>query len=241
MKKTYKTTKKVKRNKKRKTRKHYRKYKKGGVKLTEELTEKGAKNRLFETNVDGTKIRYVIPCTFLFKEVQQTRIPSFFIKKDSSLQKISIQIEKGKFIDYLVEINGNLYAIMRLYGFTNWNNGALAQLTNKDLFIKIKNDAIHIKEIKSGDKIIDTDIVIKHNDFDDIGDYYFLKDSDANVIQLKRDKYELLSELKNETEKKNYDLLVRFRSTEIIKSHAKEVAADVVIDEVAASIFDNIL
>jgi len=45
----------------------------------------------------------------------------------------------------------------------------------------------------------------------------------------------------NETEKKNYDLLVRFRSTEFVKNNAKEVAADVVVDEIAGSIFDNIL
>jgi hypothetical protein len=205
--------------KKQNTKKQNAKKQRGGFIKTEEITKSGSKNRAFETIVGNDKIRYVIPQTLLLKEVNQIRIPSFIVNVNNKNYKTSIQTPNGKFIDYLVDINGIIYGIMRLYGFFNFNAGAFAHFTNDDLFIKLDPSVLHFEYVKSSSSnhcINDVNIILDIQNFISIKDNYFWKDNDTTVIQLKPNTFKTVNS------GEVYDILVRFRSIEHIKNNIKK-------------------
>ena len=175
----------------------------------EEITKNNAENRIFKTDVGGKTIYYIIPNTLILKKVDQTRIPSFNIKG----KKVSIQIGDGKFIDYLLYIDGKIYAIMRLYGWFNINRGVFAHWTNDDLFIEINPETIQFDPKENGT----IHSIFSNKYYTQITKRYTLQDPDAKVFQLQPNTFKKVN--RSDT---FYNTLVRFRSVEILKNDVKE-------------------
>ncbi len=85
-------------------------------------------NRFFITETLGHKIVYVIPSnTIVFKDVASLRVPAFNIFMNNTYISCNLKRRK-KFINYLVLINNEWYAIMRI--FRALNSGVFSAWTN---------------------------------------------------------------------------------------------------------------
>ncbi len=85
-------------------------------------------NRFFKTETLGHKIIYVIPSnTLLLKNVDSLRVPAFKIFMNNKYVSCNLKRSK-KFINYLVVINNEWYAIMRI--FRALNTGIFSAWTN---------------------------------------------------------------------------------------------------------------
>jgi len=226
---------------------------------SQEVTKQGAKNRMYKTSVrDDTLFRYVIPQTFFMKQVEQVRIPSFYVKTNALSNhpfKATLQRKKNNFIDYIVEITFDYHgqrvtemcAIMRLYGWTNFNRGVFAGLTNPNLFLYLKKGVVQFKEKRDGNEIADVDILLDSTQWEEKKDKtYLLQDDDTVFYELKADAFESLRDLKNgkgSTKDKDsiakfkimYQRLERFRNIELVKNQAKQEVAE----DVAEGVFEG--
>jgi hypothetical protein len=111
-----------------------------------ETTPLNAVNRSFTTTVvlngQQNKVDYILPYTFNLKKVNSILVPSFFVTLESN-QPVKCNIKIGRrYVNYLVYINNDWYAIMRIFGI---NTGLLASFTST-VFIKLKKNTIHLNK-----------------------------------------------------------------------------------------------
>lgn len=111
--------------------------------------KKITKNSFFSFSSKIYNIEYIIPNNFLFlKDPSSFLTPYFNVNlfdeatKKTESKNCSIQIEEPnnntrvKFVEYIININGEWYIMMRIYGI---NTGVLATLTNI-VFYKLFNN-----------------------------------------------------------------------------------------------------
>jgi hypothetical protein len=102
-------------------------------------------NRFFQTTTLNQLLTYVIPSnTIAFKNVESARVPAFNIfsidPQTNTPSYIPCNLKRGKkFINYLVNINNEWYAIMRI--FRALNTGVFSAWTNT-IFYKFSPNSL---------------------------------------------------------------------------------------------------
>ncbi len=110
-------------------------------------------NRFFQTTTLNQLVTYVIPSnTLLFKNVESSRVPAFniFSVINNQPSYIPCNLKRGKkFINYLVNINNEWYAIMRIFRalntgiFSAWTNTIFYKFAPNSLLFDNNNFNIH--------------------------------------------------------------------------------------------------
>lgn len=104
-------------------------------------------NRFFQTTTLNQPLTYVIPSnTLIFKNVESARVPAFNIYSSNRASFVSCNLKRGKkFINYLVNINNDWYAIMRIFRalntgiFSAWTNTIFFKFSPNSLFFDKNN------------------------------------------------------------------------------------------------------
>jgi len=173
-------------------------------------------NKTYETIVTPDsnieyKVFFVTPQTFVFNNINSTRVPTFII--NGEVQNLKI---KNRYVNYLVKINDIWYAILRIVFALNTSFFASYTYT---IFYKLK-DVIEFEDYNNS-------ITINENKYDRTKEFTLgiFKGTSKTMI-LKKETYEPIT-------KKNGDIFLalrKFRNVQLesfaIKQDAAEYAAD---------------
>jgi hypothetical protein len=190
-------------------------------------TKKITKNSWFSSKIYN--IEYITPTFLLLKDPNSTRIPYFNVNLDRNgtitKEVSSIQIEvpnstQRKFIEYLVCIDGDWYAMMRLYGlglnegvFATWTNTVFFKINNN--WFDLKDNSIHVK--------LNTDVVemplSSLNIFQRVVNLHEITNGNQIILKLNTGTYTPI------TSGDIYYILRQFRNEQLINAGVKEEAA----------------
>lgn len=185
--------------------------------------ENTAYNKTYQTLVtpDSGKeytVFFITPQTFLFNNINATRVPTFIINNE--IQNIKI---KNRYVNYLVRIEGIWYAILRIVFALNTTFFASYTYT---IFYKFNNGVIKFDENTNNIRIND-EFYDKTKEFT-LG---FFKDKTATML-LKETSYEPITDKSGDI----FYVLRKFRNVQLgsfaLKQGAVDSAADTALDTV---------
>jgi hypothetical protein len=180
-------------------------------------------NKTYETIVtpdSGKKytVLFITPQTFLFNNINATRVPTFIINNE--IQNLKI---KNRFVNYLVKIEDTWYAILRIVFALNTSFFASYTYT---IFYKLNKGVIQFNENKNSIKINE-----KYYDKTKESTLGFFKDKSETLV-LKENIYEPITDKSGDI----FYALRKFRNVQLesfaLKQSAVDTAADSAIDMV---------
>jgi hypothetical protein len=180
----------------------------------------GKMNYTWDTciNMNGiyNHIFYITSQNVLIKSIETLQIPEFMAKVEleNRLQKIQCKIKiEDKFVGCFLNICGEWYAIMRLFGKT-LNTGYLARTEKNKAFYKLTNLSFGLDVENPNDG--DSSITITSKYFDEDNTMYLFKTSSSKMIVLKNC-------FENITKQNDvFKVLQRFRQEKIFAHSGKE-------------------
>ena len=184
-------------------------------------------NKTYETLVtpDSGKeytVFFITPQTFLFNNINATRVPTFIINNE--IQNLKI---KNRYVNYLVRIEGFWYAILRIVFALNTSFFASYTYT---IFYKLNNGVIQFEDNNNS-------ITINPEYYDKTKEFTlgFFKDKSETMV-LKETSYEAITDKSGDI----FYALRKFRNVQLesfaLKQGAVDTATDVAVDT-AFSIF----
>jgi len=189
--------------------------------------KKITKNNWFSSKIYN--IEYIIPTVLFLKDPNSTIIPYFNVNLNDNGKKTeevaSFQIEvpnstQKKFIEYLICIDGEWYAMMRIYGL-GLNEGVFATWTNT-IFFKINNNWFNLTDNSINLKL-NTDVIkmplSSLNIFQRVVNIQELTNGNQIILKLSSGTYTPI------TSGEIYYILRQFRNEQLINAGVKEEAA----------------
>ena len=174
-------------------------------------------NKTYETVVtpDSGKeytFFFMTPQTFLFNNINATRVPTFVI--NNQIQNLKI---KNRYVNYLVRIEGTWYAILRIVFALN--TGFFTTYTYT-IFYKLNNGVIQFDENTNN-------ITINEGNYDKTKEFTLgvFKEKGETLV-LKDSTYEAITDKSGDI----FYALRKFRNVQLASFSLKQEAADTAID-----------
>ena len=181
-------------------------------------------NKTYETIVtpDSGKeytVFFMTPQTFLFNNINATRVPTFIINNE--IQNVKI---KNRYVNYLVRIEGIWYAILRIVFALNTSFFASYTYT---IFYKFNNGVIQFDENTNN-------ITINEENYDKTKEFTlgFFKDKTATMV-LKETSYEEITDKSGDI----FYALRKFRNVQLGSFALKQGAVDSAADTALHAVF----
>ena len=183
----------------------------------------GKKNQTWKTCINmneiNNQINYITPTNVIIKSVETAQIPEFSVKlKDGQEAQCRLTIE-GKFINCFLNVCGDWYAMMRLFGST-LNTGYLARTEGNKVFYKLKNITIDNDSL----------IIIPGDKYSEVSNSYFFaltsfsnKSGSTKAIELSSDCF---LNINKSNDLNTFKVLQRFRQQKLFANDAKQELAE---------------
>lgn len=189
--------------------------------------KKITKNSWFSSKVYN--IEYITPSVLFLKDPNSLKIPYFKVNLNNNgkitEEVASFQIEvpnstQKKFVEYFICIDGDWYAMMRIYGL-GLNEGVFATWTNT-IFFKINNNWFNLTDNSINLKL-NTDVILiplsSLNIFQRIVNLKEITDGNQIILKFNSGNYTPI------TSGDIYYILRQFRNEQLINAGVKEEAA----------------
>jgi hypothetical protein len=182
------------------------------------------------------RVIYITSRNVLIKSIESFQIPEFNVTLSSNVgpEKCNIMIE-DKFVGCFLNVCGEWYVIMRLFGKT-LNTGVLARTEANKAYYKISNIQINARvpnsgEAGSGQVVGDSSITIAENYYTIVDSSFRLKTSKSHVIRLNPDCFENINKTNSV-----FNVLQRFRQQKLFANSEKQNIAYDILSDVAKNI-----
>lgn len=181
-------------------------------------------NKTYETLVtpDSEKaytVFFITPQTFLFNNINSTRVPTFIINNE--IQNLKI---KNRYVNYLVKIEGVWYAILRIVFALNTAFFASYTYT---IFYKLNNGVVQFDENTNN-------ITINEEFYDKTKEFTLgiFKDTSETMV-LKETSYEEITDKSGDI----FYVLRKFRNVQLASFSLKQGAVDTAADSALDAVF----
>jgi len=189
-------------------------------------------NETWDTCIDMNGIKnhiiYITSQNVAIKSIESLQVPEFVVKLPTENEPIKCKIMiEDKYVGCFLNVCGQWYAIMRLFG-TTLNTGVLALTETNKAYYRVKNIEIDAKDPETGSSLI----TIPQGSYTESNDSPTLATSKTQVIKLNDNCFTNINK-----EDDTFNVLQRFRQQKIWANAEKQEIADKALDVAVDNIF----
>ena len=190
-------------------------------------TANGKLNETWDTCIDMNGIKnhiiYITSQNVAIKSIESLQVPEFIVKLPTENEPIKCKIMiEDKYVGCFLNVCGQWYAIMRLFG-TTLNTGILALTETNKAYYRVKNIEIDAKDPETGSSLI----TIPQGSYTESNDTPTLATSKTQVIKLNDNCFTNINK-----EDDTFNVLQRFRQQKIWANAEKQELASEAVENI---------